>query len=296
MRDWVLGWWLPRWALSSVLVSWCLLAGVSLAWGTPPPQEQVMGDSEIIAALRALRSEMFDLVSQVAGKGATGRPSRRTMDYESYRRTFEAYSAKIEDCYRRLAAYYAQIDRVYRTNPNSPLYKSMTQAYLDAKAVFDNLKSTFNTIEPPDTLRTEAVAVPDRRLNERIATSARTAALPPAPAEAAKDIIDSDDSRFIGNFDSVEMFLLVKGDMACYVMFGWKEVVTDDDGKSSEKFHLSVVRSEMFPYTGNLRTLTPNEHLENALKLKIASVDAQGEMLSSLSEFFARAKSYSRMN
>ncbi len=291
-----------RFTLWSLAV--CLLLGPgSVSGGTgsasclAKTQGQVMSDSEIIANLKALRSEMFDLLSQVAGKGAaTGRPNRRTMDYEAYRRTFEAYSAKIDDCYRRLSACYAQIDRVYRTNPNSPLYKAMTQAYLDAKAVFDNLKSTFNTIEPPDTLRTEAVAVADRRLNERIATSAREASLPPAPAEAAKDIIESDDSRFIGNFDSVEMFLLVKGDMACYVMFGWKEVTTDDAGKSSERFHLSVVRSEMFPFTPAVRALSPAQHLENALKLKIAAVDAQGEVLSDLSEFFARAKSYSRMN
>lgn len=256
-----------------------------------------MGDSEIVTALKALRSEMLDLLSQVAGKGAAAsRPNRRTMDYEAYRRTFEAYSAKIDDCYRRMAAYYAQIDRVYRTNPNSPLYKPMTQAYLDAKAVFDNLKATFNSIEPPDTLRTEAVVVADRRLNERIATSARSSTLPPAPAEAATDIIESDDSRFIGNFDSVEMFLLVKGEMACYVMFGWKETTTDDKGTPTEQYHLSVVRSEMFPFTPAIRALSPTQHLENALKLKIAAVDAQGEMLSNLSEFFARAKSYSRIN
>lgn len=297
MREWSVGRLLVGWALLPALLGGWALAGVGSVGGASAAQGQVMGDAEIIAALKALRSEMFDLLSQVAGKGAAaGRPSRRTMDYESYRRTFEAYNGKIEDCYRRLAACYAQIDRVYRTNPNSPLYKPMTQAYLDAKAVFDNLKSTFNTIEPPDTLRTEAVAVADRRLNERIATSARTATLPPAPAEAAKDIIESDDSRFIGNFDSVEMFLLVKGDMACYVMFGWKEVVTDDDGKPNEQFHLSVVRSEMFPYTPAVRALTPNEHLENALKLKIAAVDAQGEVLTNLNEFFSRAKSYSRVN
>ncbi|MCS7081131.1 MAG: hypothetical protein NZ585_13920 [Chloracidobacterium sp.] len=297
MRNQSLGRWLTRWGIASMMVIGWVSVVVGPVWSAPAMQGQVMSDTEIVAGLKSLRSEMFDLLAQVAGKGAaTGRPNRRTMDYESYRRTFEAYSSKIEDCYRRLSAYYAQIDRVYRTNPNSPLYKAMTQAYLDAKVVFDNLKSTFNTIEAPDTLRTEAVAIADRRLNERIATSARTATLPPAPAEAAKDIIESDDSRFIGNFDSVEMFLLVKGDMACYVMFGWKEVVTDDSGKASEQFHLSVVRSELFPYTPAVRALTPNEHLENALKLKIAAVEAEGEMLSNLSEFFARAKSYSRVN
>ncbi|MFQ3590815.1 MAG: hypothetical protein SNJ67_11005 [Chloracidobacterium sp.] len=288
-----------RWAwipVTAMMTGWMMI-GADLIWSRPVPQGQVMGDSEIISTLKSLRSEMLDLLSQVAGKGATaGRLSRRTMDYENYRRTFEAYNGKIEDCYRRLAGCYAQIDRVYRTNPNSPLYKSMVQAYLDAKGVFDNLKSTFSAVEQPDALRTEAVASTDRRLNERIATSARSAALPPAPAEAAKDIIESDDSRFIGTFDSVEMFLLVKGEMACYVMFGWKEVVTDDEGKPSEQFHLSVVRSEMFPFTSAVRSLTPPQHLENALKLKIAAVDAQGEVLSDLNEFFARTKSYTKIN
>jgi hypothetical protein len=103
-------------------------------FGSAPAQERVLTDSEIVASLRALRSEMLDLLSQVAGKGAAmTRPSRRTMDYESYRRTFESYSAKIDDCYRRLAAYYSQIDRVYRTGSSTPLYKRMLQTYLDAK-------------------------------------------------------------------------------------------------------------------------------------------------------------------
>ncbi len=284
-------------AMAIALCCGWTVAGTRWANCQPAAQGQVLGDSEIIASLRALRSEMLDLISQVAGKGAAaGRLSRRTMDYESYRRTFEAYNKKIEDCYRRLADCYAQIDRVYRTNPNSPLYKPMTQSYLDAKAVFDNLKATFSSVEQPEALRTEAVAVADRRLNERIATSARSAALPPAPAEAAKDIIEADDSRFIGNFDGVEMFLLAKGDTACYVMFGWKEITTDDEGKPNEQLHLSVVRSEMFPFTPTVRSLTPTQHLENALKLKIAEVEAQGEMLTDLNEFFSRAKSYSRVN
>jgi hypothetical protein len=127
-----------------------LLSGLGLA------QERALTDSEIVASLRALRSEMLDLLSQVAGKGAAmTRPNRRTMDYESYRQTFESYSAKIDDCYRRLAACYSQIDRVYRTGSSTPLYKQMVQTYLDTKGVFDNLKSTFNTLEPPEKVVTE---------------------------------------------------------------------------------------------------------------------------------------------
>ncbi len=266
-------------------------------FGSVPAQERVLTDSEIVATLRALRSEMFDLLSQVAGKGAAmTRPSRRTMDYESYRQTFESYSAKIDDCYRRLSACYSQIDRVYRTGSNTPLYKQMLQTYLDAKGVFDNLKSTFNTLEPPEKVVTEAVISNDQRLNERIATSVRTAAVPTAPPQAAKEIVEADDSRFIGTFDAVEMFLLVRGDSACYVLFGWKDVVEDENGKSLEEYHLAVARSESFPLTPEVRALTPEQHLENALKLKIAMVEAQGETMTDLKQFFARTKSYARTN
>jgi len=271
-----------------------LLIGSSLALAH---QEQVLTDTQIIASLRALRSEMLDLLAQVAGKGeATTRPNRRTMNYELYRQTFESYNAKIDDCYRRLAAYYAQIDRVYRTGSSTPLYKQMVQTYLDTKVVFDNLKSTFSTLEPPEKVVTEAVISNDQRLNERMATSIRTAAIPTAPPQAAKEIVEADDSRFIGTFDAVEMFLLVRGDSACYVLFGWKEVVEDEDGKSLEEYHLAVARSESFPATPELRTLTPEQHLENALKLKIAMVEAKGEMMTDLKQFFARTKSYARTN
>ncbi len=279
-------------------VALCLpILSLTVSGMPPTPQERFLTDSEIVSTLRALRSEMLDLLSQVAGKGATlSRLNRRRMDFESYQRAFESYSAKIEDCYRRLADCYEQINRVYRTNPNSPLYKQMVKTYLDTKSVFDNLKSTFSALDPPEQTINEAVVSNDRRLNERVAASVRTAAIPSAPVEAAKEIIDADDSRFIGTFDAVEMFLLVRGDSACYVLFGWKEVVDDENGKSTEEYHLSVVRSELFPWTPEVRTMSPEQHLENALKLKIAMVEAQGEMLTDLKQFFARAKSYSRTN
>lgn len=277
--------------------TWISLLVVLFGVGFAPAQEQALTDSEIVASLRALRSEILDLLAQVAGKGAAPtRPNRRTMDYESYRQAFESYSAKIDDYYRRLAVYYGQIDRVYRTGSSTPLYKQMLKAYLDTKSVFDNLKSTFSTLEPPEKVVTEAVVSNDQRLNERIATSVRTAAVPTAPPQAAKEIVEADDSRFIGTFDAVEMFLLVRGDSACYVLFGWKEVIEDETGKSLEEYHLAVARSESFPFTPEVRALTPEQHLENALKLKIAMVEAQGEMMTDLKQFFARTKSYTRIN
>ncbi|OYT72100.1 MAG: hypothetical protein CFK52_06150 [Chloracidobacterium sp. CP2_5A] len=262
-----------------------------------PSQDHVLSDGEIISTLRALRSEMLDLIAQVAGKDAAAtRLNRRVMNFESYRQAFESYSAKIDDSYRRLSGCYEQISRVYRANPNSVLYKQMVKTYLDAKAIFDNLKSTFSALEPPEQTITEAVISNDTRLNERVSASMRSADAPPAPAQAAKEIVEADDSRFIGTFDAVEMFLLVRGDTACYVLFGWKDVVNDDNGKSIEEYHLSVVRSEAFPITPAVRAMTAEQHLENALKLKIALVEAQGETLTDIKQFFARAKSYTRTN
>ncbi|MGQ9896496.1 MAG: hypothetical protein ACUVR8_02900 [Acidobacteriota bacterium] len=266
-------------------------------FGSALAQERVMSDAEVLGALRALRSEMLDLLSQVAGKGAQmTRPNRRTMDYEAYRQAYEVYGAKIDDCYRRLASYYSQIDRIYRTSSSTPLYKQMVQTYLDTKGVFDNLKSTFSAVEPPEKVVTEAVVSNDQRLNERIATSVRAAAVPTAEPQAAKEIIEATDSRFIGTFDAVEMFLLMRGDSACYVLFGWKDIVEDENGKSVEEYHLAVARSELFPLTPEVRAWTPEQHLENALKLKIAMVEAQGETITDLKQFFARTKSYTRTN
>lgn len=259
----------------------------------PIQDVKLMSDGELLERLKVLREEMTKLREEIETPAATGRPDRKAMDFTAYRETFDAFTLKIDDAYKRLAGYHGQIDRLYRTAPNAPLYKQIVKEYLDTKTAFDAAKSAFGIVPAPETLRVVATVSSDRRLNDRVADSLKGGPRPDQPG-AARDILQADESRFIGTFDAVEMFLLVKGDTACYVLFGWKEQLTDDSGKKSQRYHLSVVRSDFFPVAGLGEGWSPERHLEKALTLPLVPVDARGEVLNDVNQFLTRVKSYSR--
>jgi hypothetical protein len=265
------------------------------ASGAPIQDATPMAEGDLLDGLKKLREEMAILKQEVESSAGTARPDRKTMGYEQYLTAFGGYTGKIDDAYRRLALYYAQIDRIYRTTPNSPLYKQIVKEYLDAKAAFDAAKTAFGVVPAPDTLRASATVSSDRRLNDRVAASLRNERTGDGSVEA-RDILQSDDSRFIGTFDAVEMFLLVKGESACYVLFGWKEQLTDETGKKSQQYHLSVVRSDFFPAAALGKEWSADRHLEKALTLPLVPVDARGDVFNNLNEFLTRVKSYSRPN
>jgi hypothetical protein len=265
-----------------------------LTFGGPVRQEvKPLSDSELLDGLKKLREEMTVLKTEVEAPAGTGHLDRKNLAYEEYQAAFGSYAMKVEEAYRQLAEFYSRIDRLYRTNPNSPLYKQIIKEYLDAKAAFDAAKAAFGGVPAPETLRAVATVSPDRRLNDRVAASLRNEPREDRPA-VAQEILQSDESRFIGTFDAVEMFLLVKGDAACYVLFGWKEQMTDDSGKKSQRYHLSLVRSEFFPVAALGKEWSAARHLEKALTLSLVPVDARGDVFNNLNQFLTRVKSYSR--
>jgi hypothetical protein len=272
------------------LVSVWIFSGTS---STPAQNGEVVAESQVLGNLQGIREQLAKLKTEIDLKtGMMTRPDPRTVDYKGYQTAFAGYRGKLDDLYRRLSGCYEQISRVYRTNPNSPNYKPMVALYLQVKAEYDGVAATFGTIAPPEKLQNVAVVSADKRLNSRIANTVRST---PTPApENPKDILASDESRFIGTFDAVEMFLLIKGEKACYVFFGWRDENTDSGGKNA--YHLSVLRSEFFPKGSLGSELKPEQHLEQALKLNLFSLDSQGEVLADINQFLNRVKSYSRTN
>lgn len=268
--------------------------GFSSGYSTSAQTSEVVPETQVLENLRGIRDQLVKLKAEIDLKtGMMTRPDPRNLDFNGYQSSFAGYQGKIDDLYRRLSTGYEQISRVYRTNPNSPNYKPMVALYLEVKAEYDSVSVLFATISPPEKLRNVAVVSADKRLNHRIATTIK-ATPTPAP-ESPREILASDESRFIGTFDAVEMFLLVKGEKACYVFFGWRDEGNVENG-GKNAYHLSVMRSEFFP-KGSIGTgLNPDQHLEQALKLNLYSLDSQGEMLADINQFLTRVKSYSRSN
>jgi hypothetical protein len=278
------------------------VAAVCLIWGIATPfleksvSAQATGtvsETQLLETLRSLRDQFAALKAEVESTtGSPSRPDRNNMDFERYRTAFGTYQSRIEDLYRQLSTGYEQIGRVYRTNPKSPLYKTLVSTYLEAKGEYDGVSALFGTIPPPEKLQTVAIISADKRLNRRIAATVKSDQ--PVQAVNPKDILSADESRFIGTFDAVEMFLLIKGDKACYVFFGWRDDEGNEAGKKNNSYHLSVLRSDFFPKESPGTSATAQQHLENALKLNFFALDTSGEILTDINEFLTRIKSYSR--
>lgn len=278
-----------RFLMFFLVVAWIFSGTPS----TPAQNGEVVAESQVLGNLQGIREQLAKLKTEIDLKtGMLTRPNPRSVDFNGYQTAFAGYRVRIDDLYRKLTGCYDQISRVYRTNPNSPNYKPMVALYLEVKKDYDEVAALFGTISPPEKLRNVAVVSADKRLNNRIANTFK-ATPTPAP-ESPKDILASDESRFIGTFDAVEMFLLIKGDKACYVFFGWRDETTDNGGKNA--YHLSVLRSEFFPKGSLGVELKPEQHLEQALKLNLFSLDSQGEVLADINQFLTRVKSYSRTN
>lgn len=268
--------------------------GFTGGFTSPAQTSAVVSETQVLENLRAIRDQLAKLKAEIDLKtGMMTRPDQRTLDFKGYQAAFAGYQGRIDDLFRKLSGSYEQISRVYRTNPNSPNYKPMVALYLEVKAEYDGVSTLFSTVSPPEKLRNVAIVSADKRLNRRIAGTFKGT---PTPApENPRDILASDESRFIGTFDAVEMFLLVKGEKACYVFFGWRdEEAAQNGGKNA--YHLSVMRSEFFPKSSAGVDLNPEQHLEQALKLNLFSLDSQGELLADINQFLSRVKSYSKTN
>ncbi len=278
-----------RFLVFFLVVAWIFSGAPS----TPAQNGEVVAESQVLGNLQGIREQLAKLKTEIDLKtGMLTRPNPQSVDFNGYQTAFAGYRGRIDDLYRKLTGCYDQISRVYRTNPNSPNYKPMVALYLEVKKDYDEVSALFGTISPPEKLRNVAVVSADKRLNSRIANSFRTT---PTPApESPRDILASDESRFIGTFDAVEMFLLIRGDKACYVFFGWRDENTDNGGKNA--YHLSVLRSEFFPKGSLGVELKPEQHLEQALKLNLFALDSHGEVLADINQFLSRVKSYSRTN
>jgi hypothetical protein len=253
---------------------------------------KTFSESDLLAAIRAFKNEVTDMKGQLAGQNAAiKRPDRKQMAYAEYRTNYDSWNLKIEQSYAKLRGFYEGVDRVYRTNPNSSLYGEIRQAYLDAKTAFDSLKETFGGYNKPDNMRTQAIVITDGRLSRHISTTVASAKTENKPLV---DLSQADEVRYIGKFDAVELYLFVKGDSACYVLYGLRERSLNDKGESVDTIDSRVVFSDSFP-VGGVANLSPQQHLDQVLKVKLTPVQAQVETWRFITESLAKAKSYAKV-
>lgn len=250
----------------------------------------VLSEAELLAALRSFKSEAENMQKQLAASPLGQQVGRRAVRYEEYSALHAGWSSRLQERYGALNGYYEQVNRIYRTNPNSRLYLDIRKAYLDAKASFDALNAAFAQCAKPDDTRTPTVVVSDGRLSTHLTRTVTTVKTENKPVV---DIGQADELRYIGKFDAIELYLLVLGKTACYVMYGLQERKTDDAGNVVDEVDPRVVFSRSFD-AGAVRNFTPQEHLDYVLKLDLTPVQAQIETWRFITESLARAKSYAR--
>lgn len=252
----------------------------------------VLSETELLGTLRTFRAEIEEMQKQLASSPLIQSVSRRALRYDEYSALYANWSNRVQERYGILNGYYEQVNRIYRTNPNSRLYLDIRKAYLDAKTAFDALNATLAQCVKPEDTRTPAIVVTDGRLNTHLTKTVATVKTQTTPTV---DIGQADELRYIGKFDAVELYLLVHRGLACYVMYGIHERKVDDAGQVTDEIDPRVIFSRAFD-VGKVQSFTPQEHLDYVLTLDLTPVQAQMETWRFITESLARAKSYAREN
>ncbi len=249
-----------------------------------------LSEAELLSALRSFKSEIDEMQKQLSTSPLSQQTTRRALRYEDYSALYASWSGRIQERYVALNSYYEQVNRVYRANAHSKLYLDARRAYVDAKASFDALSATLDQCAKPEDLRAPTIVVTDGRLNTHLTKMVSTVNTETKPAV---DISQADELRYIGKFDAVELYLLVHGATACYVMYGLHERKVDADGQVIDEVDSRVVFSRAF-IANTVQSFTPQDHLDHVLKLDLTPVQAQIETWRFITESLARAKSYAR--
>ncbi len=285
-----------RWLTAVPFLFLCL--AVNLVTVEPAlAQEGGASDSELPAAIRALRGEIAalqgELASYVAGLQG-GEKARRGKGFEAYRKQFEALGGRISSCRERLQYFHEQVSRLYRTMPTSSLYLAARQAYADAKQDFDTLASNFSSSPRPETIQIAEVRVTDGRLTRHLARTAPE----PAPVKPEQSIgrtfLEADDIRYIGKFDSVEVYLVTIKDTAHYVLTGLRERAVEADGRVTEVVRQTILYSEPFPSKQAAGRQT-DQHFESVLQQKFTLLADDENTANLVMDELLKARSYARV-
>jgi hypothetical protein len=298
---------IPKWNVRfcAFASAWTLAAAVSptprvVVWAAPMQEtEKILSEQELFDALRVLREQALSVDAQLLGFSASSlpRPDRKRMRYDEYRTNHQTWKEKINQGYERLRNYYAQVERTYRANPNSPLYKRIYQAYVGANEALTKLNTTFAAYPTPENSQIEAVIVADGRLERRLHASDLTAATKSAGThhDPATLIAEADEIRYIGRFDTIELYVCVKGQDASYVLSGLREPGQDAAGRTVDAVKRTVLVSVTFAVS-EIQSLMPKQHLDQVLKLKLTPLGMETEAWNVISDSLARARSYSKGN
>lgn len=254
------------------------------------------GDSELPSAIRALRGEVVALQGELANYAAAiqgGEKARRGKGFEAYRKQFEALGGKIASCRERLQYFHEQVTRLYRTMPTSPLYLAARQAYTEAKTDFDALAVGFGNAPRPETMQIAEVRVMDGRLTRHLARTAPEPAPVKPEQSVGRAMLEADDIRYIGKFDSVEVYLVTIKDNAYYVLTGFRERVVGPDGTVTEVVRQAILYSEPFPAKQAAGRQT-EQHFENVLQQKFSLLAEDAGVSDLILDELLKARSYAR--
>ncbi|MGQ9897928.1 MAG: hypothetical protein ACUVR8_10300 [Acidobacteriota bacterium] len=256
-------------------------------------QSQGMTDSDLPAAIRTLRDEIVTLQSELSNYVAglqSAEKVRRGKSFEAYQKQFQTLGSRISDCRERLQYFHEQVSRLYRTMPTSSLYLAARQAYADAKQDFDALVSNFSSSPRPETLQVTEVRVTDGRLVKHLAQT------DPVKSEQSigQAILEADDIRYVGKFDSVEVYLVITKDTAHYLLTGLREQTIEADGRISEIVHSAILCSDPFPSRQAVERQT-TQHFDSILQQKFILLAEEQAVTDQIRDELRKARSYARV-
>lgn len=214
-------------------------------------------------------------------------PNQKRMKYTDYQAAYTTWAERIKSFSIRLEKAYAQLNWIYQNRPDEKAYPQVYQVYTTCDSTYNELIDGFRKLNAPTVLQVKMVIVNDGRLNEHVSRNIGN-----SRADLTVEQLDqADNVSFIGSFDVVNLFLVVRQDQAFYVLQRWKERSNQPGG--SEILHNDIVFSQPFALA-QVQGYSPAQHMDLALSLSLTPISAQGEKFLDLQDFLDRITTYTK--
>ncbi|MBX7222080.1 MAG: hypothetical protein K1Y36_19165 [Blastocatellia bacterium] len=264
-----------------------------ITWAAPPtgqdgPQATAVitldanGTGKLQEELRTLLQELTVWQARLMPADGNSAPGldRIRQPYAEYSALYTELSQKLKQSQEKLATVYSQLEWMYKNAPTDSQYPALHRAYYDCVQLHTQLFEIFGKLSRPEQTRNQTASFRNSKLVARLQTI-----VPGSPAEPEFSVRKADKIIFVGNYNEAELYLILEGESAFYVVTVCPAPATGPADCQE------LTRSSVFSAEG-IENNSAHQHLERILTEHLHRISLADEERKSLLNLLSIARSY----